>query len=322
MACPAHLSFTTSEMTAAISSSPAPERSNSRRSCSSTANRQFRNMPSAVSRTRSQLPQNASVTLAITPNEPFPSAYCHTAAGELERSTGASGNALPTVATISSRVTTLSLLHERSASRGMNSMNRTSKPLSRPNRAKSTISSSLMPRIITALTFTGFSPAARAASIPSSTRSRSFRRVSSSNRSGRRESREMLIRRSPAAASLSARRPKVAPLVVRARSTFKAASFSTSTGKLARTVGSPPVRRMLSIPRRSTINLAMRSISSKVSRSSRGSQSSPSAGMQYVQRKLHRSVTEMRKSRCTRPKPSISSTPTPPFCLNNSANTW
>ena len=65
----------------------------------------------------------------------------------------------------------------------------------------------------------------------------------------------------------------------------------------------------------------MRSISSKVRRSSRVSQSSPSAGMQYVQRKLQRSVTEMRRSRWTRPKPSISGTLTPPFWPNKPPNT-
>ena len=51
----------------AISSSLAPARSGVRRSDSVRANRQLRIWPSAVSRTRSQAPQNGRVTEAITP---------------------------------------------------------------------------------------------------------------------------------------------------------------------------------------------------------------------------------------------------------------
>ena len=58
----------------------------------------------------------------------------------------------------------------------------------------------------------------------------------------------------------------------------------TRSGRPARTVGSPPVSRIESMPKRSTHTRATRSISSKVSSSERGSQSMPSAGMQYVQR--------------------------------------
>src|SRR5437870_12726717 len=47
-----------------------------------------------------------------------------------------------------------------------------------------------------------------------------------------------------------------------------------------------------------------RSISSKVRISSRSSHGSPSAGMQYWQRKLQRSVTETRRSEISRPWPS------------------
>ena len=100
---------------------------------------------------------------------------------------------------------------------------------------------------------------------------------------------------------------KVAPLVVSAMSGVSPfdsrndASLSISNGKWARTVGSPPVRRMLSMLNRSTKIRAMRSISSKVRTSERSSHTNPSAGMQYVQRKLHRSVTEMRTSRTVRP---------------------
>ncbi len=49
---------------------------------------------------------------------------------------------------------------------------------------------------------------------------------------------------------------------------------------LARTVGSPPVRRIDSMPNRSTITVARRWISSKVRISARGTHSIPSMGMQ------------------------------------------
>ena len=68
----------------------------------------------------------------------------------------------------------------------------------------------------------------------------------------------MLMRRSPASRRSWAISGRVAPLVVMARSTGRRvaarrrASFSTSTGRWARTVGSPPVRRMPSKPNRST----------------------------------------------------------------------
>ena len=52
-----------------------------------------------------------------------------------------------------------------------------------------------------------------------------------------------------------------------------------------------------------------RTNSSAVSTASPGSQSSPSAGMQYVHRRLHLSVTDTRRSRTTRPYLSISPAP-------------
>ncbi len=53
-----------------------------------------------------------------------------------------------------------------------------------------------------------------------------------------------------------------------------------STAMLARTVGSPPVRRTDSMPNRSTIRDVSRWISSKVRISARGTHSIPSLGMQ------------------------------------------
>src|SRR5579875_3711918 len=190
-------------------------------------------------------------------------------------------------ATVSAAGTTWSMVQPPEASRGMNSMNRGCTPFSLPKVAKSTASSSLRPRTVTTLSLTGSIPASRAASIPSSTRGSWSLLVTSAKRSGRSESQEMLTRRRPAARRSPASSRRVAPLVVMARSTgspvegtFSPASISTRTGRWARTVGSPPVRRMDSTPRRSTQTRATRPISSKVSSSSRGSQDIPSSGMQ------------------------------------------
>ena len=65
-------------------------------------------------------------------------------------------------------------------------------------------------------------------------------------------------------------------------------------------VGSPPVTFRLRTPSRTKIP-STRVSSSNVRISCFGSHASPSAGMQYVQRKLHRSVTEMRRSSAIRP---------------------
>ncbi len=55
------------------------------------------------------------------------------------------------------------------------------------------------------------------------------------------------------------------------------------------------------MPSRVTPIRISRIISSSVSTSARGSQSRPSAGMQYWQRRLHRSVSDTRRSVATRP---------------------
>src|SRR5204862_37616 len=93
-------------MAAARSSSLPPERRIARRSVSRTANKQFRNWPSAVRRTRSQVPQNGCVTLLITPISPLPSRYRHTDAGAVPRCTASSGYTASMVATTSDPGTT------------------------------------------------------------------------------------------------------------------------------------------------------------------------------------------------------------------------
>src|SRR3954470_2755819 len=89
------------------------------------------------------------------------------------------------------------------------------------------------------------------------------------------------------------------------RSPGTPASISTSRGKSRRTSGSPPVSRSSSTPSEANTRTS-RSISSNDSRALRSSHGRPSAGMQYWQRKLQRSVTETRRSEMRRPCPSIS----------------
>ena len=128
--------------------------------------------------------------------------------------------------------------------------------------------SSLRPRLTTAFTFTG-SPAAAAASIPSSTldteKSTSFirRNVSSSS-----ESRLTVTRCSPAAASACAFDASSDAFVVSVSSAPSGASIAISRSTSLRTSGSPPVSRSFSTPS-ATAARATRSISSNVSSSLR-----------------------------------------------------
>src|SRR6266511_1329567 len=82
-------------------------------------------------------------------------------------------------------------------------------------------------------------------------------------------------------------------------------NMETSVGRSARTLGSPPVTLIERTPSETKIRRS-RVSSSKVRISSLGSHFSPSAGMQNTQRKLQRSVTEMRRSSATRPNVSRS----------------
>ena len=137
----------------------------------------------------------------------------------------------------------------RSASSGMNSINRMMTPRSRANSAKDSTSSSLNPRTKTALIFAGPSTDRCAASIPDITDENVLVRVIFSNFSGINESRLMLIRFKPAATSDSQRSASMWPFVVIDRSgkpTLDRSATNSSTP--GRTNGSPPVTRTLRIP--------------------------------------------------------------------------
>ena len=81
--------------------------------------------------------------------------------------------------------------------------------------------------------------------------------------------------------------------------------MAASLGKSLRTSGSPPVSRTFDTPMRESSSTS-RVISSNDRTSARSSQGRPSAGMQYWQRKLQRSVTEILTSPMGRPWPSVS----------------
>ncbi|MNT31208.1 hypothetical protein D3C72_1670360 [compost metagenome] len=183
-------------------------------------------------------------------------------------------------------------------------------------RAMGTISCSFMPALTTMLILMGPRPAACAASMPCSTsataKSTSFMRLKVASSS---ESSDTVTRFRPASLSACAFLASKEPLVVRVRSSGwpdgvrSAASMAMSFSIFLRSSGSPPVRRIFSTPC-ATNRRAMRVISSNDSKSVCGRYtwflSNTSFGMQYTQRKLQRSVIEMRKS--CRGRPRLSAT--------------
>ncbi|VWM24020.1 Uncharacterised protein [Collinsella intestinalis] len=87
-----------------------------------------------------------------------------------------------------------------------------------------------------------------------------------------------------------------APLVVREMSSIpEIERISSMSGTMRwETSGSPPVRRTRVMPSCVTMR-TKRAISSAVSSSPWARAGTPVSGMQYTQRKLHLSVTEMRR---------------------------
>ena len=171
--------------------------------------------------------------------------------------------------------------------------------------AKAESSCSFSPLSTTQLTLT-FNPSEAHASIASRTRLwvDAGRRVMREKTSASSESREMLTESTPEAASASTsltpsdRDSSFMPFVVRPSdftpglSRLMAEQMSTRS---LRKVGSPPVSRTLDAPARAN-TLMTRSTSFVVSNSWDGVRSEiPSAGMQYLQRRLHLSVSDTRR---------------------------
>mmetsp|Transcript_5935 Transcript_5935/g.21183 ORF Transcript_5935/g.21183 Transcript_5935/m.21183 type:complete len:315 (-) Transcript_5935:277-1221(-) len=189
----------------------------------------------------------------------------------------------------------------------MYSMKRTSTGFVRVISTKSPTSSSLTPFITTTFTLTDGMPSATASSIDFSTRSKPCRRVSAANFLASSVSRLMLSPVTPAARSRGSRRDSTRPLVVMPSPCRPGSAASCAQMSMAsrRTSGSPPVSRILVTPA-CTNSAARRTISSLVSRCDASDSVTPSAGMQYRHRRLHRSVSEMRRYVCSRPKESVS----------------
>ena len=177
------------------------------------------------------------------------------------------------------------------------------KRISRPREAAYPIScgtSSLqVDRWRTAFSFTGARPADSAASMPASVSPTRAPRVRLEKRPASSESSETFTRASPASFSAPASRPNSEPLVVSETSRIPgvAARRSTSCSMPARTSGSPPVSFTRSIPSVAASHTANSARSWAGSNVAPPASPSPFAGMQYRQRKLHRSVSESRSRR-------------------------
>ena len=156
----------------------------------------------------------------------------------------------------------------------MCSMNRGTAPRDHAYSHSATSSPSLTPRSATALSLTRM-PAVTAASTPASTRARSPRPVSAWNLPASSVSIEMLIADTPAAASGAASSPRRWPFDVITTCSIpgSAAIRCASSTMPLRTVGSPPVNRILRTPSRANTAIS-RSSSSNDSTADRGSNTS------------------------------------------------
>jgi hypothetical protein len=143
-------------------------------------------------------------------------------------------------------------------------------------------------------------PAGATDAMPLSTDGWVARCDSDLDRSACNVSRLTVIRFRPAFFSSSTCPASSTPFVVIARSRSGLAdSIETSSGTSLRRSGSPPVRRTLSTPRSEKTSTSV-DISSNVSRSRFGSHTYSASGMQYRHRRLHLSVTDIRRLRSGR----------------------
>mmetsp|Transcript_15484 Transcript_15484/g.39969 ORF Transcript_15484/g.39969 Transcript_15484/m.39969 type:complete len:300 (+) Transcript_15484:361-1260(+) len=283
-ACAACLRPSASATRSSSSASVAPSRIASRSETSDEPKRQTLRLPSAVSRRRLQPAQKGCVIEAMNDKEPAaPGSRYETATscggvGSLARP-GCASRSRPSIASSGTIVSDDHLL----PSKGMYSMKRTSIGFSRDSCANASSSSSFVPAIRTTLSLRGAIPSSRARSIASSTRASPSRRVSCTKRWRSSVSSERLSRSSPLLTSFGNLRGRAMPLLVIAiwRRPIGRSSLSalTISGRSGRTVGSPPVSRILSTPAR-TKSLAIRSVSSVVSKRDDGVRFTPSSGMQ------------------------------------------
>ena len=238
------------------------------------------------------MPQNFPFTALMNPIRPRNPSGRQYAAGPFPHSSGtsAAGPYCPVIARSTSVFGTLFMF--RAAPTGISSMNRTSTGISLASPASCSGASSFMPRCTTQLILTGSLPAARR--IEASTRSSSSRPVIFRYCSRSRVSRLMFTASIPARSRSSSCSASSTPLVVSATCRTPGIPFSmaASAAQFFRTRGSPPVILNRSIP--SAAAWAHTKAISSYRRSSSMGSRRISSGMQYLQRRLHRSVTEIR----------------------------
>mmetsp|Transcript_87857 Transcript_87857/g.138686 ORF Transcript_87857/g.138686 Transcript_87857/m.138686 type:complete len:200 (+) Transcript_87857:491-1090(+) len=197
----------------------------------------------------------------------------------------------------------------------MNSRNRTSIGKCSVKSRKSPISSSLIPRSNTQFNFTLKKSSAATRCKASMTRAchSAGLRAKSGNLAATRVSRLILIFRRPAAVKCGMNFFSRTALVVMPKDKgsgkllLKLPRCSTMWSRSPRMVGSPPVRRTFLTPRptKTDNNVFNSSVFRRSGFAFGVIGSSPSSGMQYLQRRLHRSVREIRKYLCLLPKLSI-----------------
>ena len=179
---------------------------------------------------------------------------------------------------------------------GMSSMKRTSYFPSCASCASAGISSAFTPPSSTALSFVPRKPAFHAASRPASVSASEPPRVSDANLSSFKVSRLIFSRSTPACFSSAAYCGRSAPLVVMvsSRTPLMARRLRHKSTMPRRTSGSPPVSRTLLTPSETAVRtISVSSSNDSISLCSR--LHTPSAGIQYRHRKLHRSVTDSRR---------------------------
>eukprot|EP01139_Manchomonas_bermudensis_P015710 Amastigsp_a510871_44.p2 type:complete len:315 gc:universal Amastigsp_a510871_44:1083-139(-) len=298
-ACAAFFRHTAAWMSAVMSSSDAPPRMASRSEISVLPKRHTLSAPSARSRTREHVPQKCSDIDVMNPIFPLKpgTAYAFDVSFGESWSRLSAPNRCSMRSSSSVYGTNFESLHLLPPN-GMYSIKRMSNARSFVIATKSPTSSSLTPRITTQLTLTDANPAASADSIAPATRSKPCRRAICSNLGFWRVSSEMFRCVSPALRSSAMWRWSRSPFVVipsdsRPRSRSAPSSRTTVSASL-RTSGSPPVSRIFFTPNE-TKRLASRTISGVVRIASVGESLTPSSGMQYVQRRLQRSVNEIRR---------------------------
>mmetsp|Transcript_5147 Transcript_5147/g.15609 ORF Transcript_5147/g.15609 Transcript_5147/m.15609 type:complete len:443 (+) Transcript_5147:139-1467(+) len=294
---------------AATAASSWPARRRSRRERASLPKRQVLRAPSVVILSRLQPEQKWLVMEEMTPSLAGWPARVNQRVVSLGSAAWGSGRSRrpsrARMSTISSAGTSFRERHSF-AEKGIHSMKRRlTRGLSAKYRTRSARPASFEPRTTTQLTLTDMPSSASAAAIASRTRAcvAAGRRVSVANASGHIVSSETFTLRMPAAYSASSsvppradRRSRPTPFVVMPTDSIPGcrAIEAHSSTRSARSVGSPPVSRIFVVPSPANTDTS-RSISSLLSTFSARCSSTPSAGMQYVHRRLHRSVNEMRR---------------------------